>query len=410
MPENLVTRWVMPQIAEAMGDTRVVFVMGARQAGKSTLVSQYAADHGLAPVITLDNQAVRDAAWADPTGFVAELPRPVVLDEVQRAPDVLLAIKEAVDRDTSPGQFLLTGSSNVRSNRKVKDALTGRMEILTLWPLAQAEVSRTANLVDALGAGQPPWVADAVVGPAAFASRVARGGFPEAVGRRGRRRDRWFRDYVDTTLDRDLRDVSDALKLDEVPRLLRLAATQTAGLVNYANLADRLRLSQKTVQSYLELLETVFLVRRLPAWRPGLAAREVRAPKLHVVDTGLLLHLLGADESRLGPDPRITGPALENYVAMEIVKQIGSAQTDWRPYHYRAGRDEVDMVLEARNGDVLGVEVKAGATPSPGDRRGLEKLRDAVGAPFKAGVVVYSGRQTIPLGDRLWAVPVSALG
>ena len=409
MVDELIQRSVAPLITEAMSDTRVVFVMGARQVGKSTLVDEYATTNRLAPVVTLDTKAARDAALQDPAGFVAGLPRPAVLDEVQRVPDLMLAIKEAVDRDTIPGQFLLTGSSNVRSNRKVKDALTGRMEIITLWPLSQAEIHHGENVVDSWMAGDPVMVADGVVGKDAFASKIAQGGFPEAIGRSPRRRDRWFQNYIDTTLDRDLRDISDAQKLDEVPHLLRLAATQAAGLVNYSNLADRLRLSESTVRSYVELLETLFLIRRLPAWRPGLAAREVHAPKLHVVDSGLLMYLLGADESRIGTDPQITGSVLENFVVMEVVKQIETAQTHVRPYHYRSGREEVDLVLESRAGDIVGVEIKASATPSSSDRRGLEKLRDVVGQRFKAGVIVYSGRQTIPQGDRLWAMPISGL-
>ncbi|MCL2788779.1 MAG: ATP-binding protein [Micrococcales bacterium] len=410
MGDEWVERWASRLLAEAMSDTRVVFVMGARQVGKSALISRYADEHGLASVVTLDTKAARDAAVDDPTGFVAELPRPAVIDEVQRAPDVLLAIKEAVDKDSTPGQFLLTGSANVRTNRRVKDALTGRMEIITLWPLARGELARSTNLVDALFLGQPPVVTASVGGREAFVSRVTSGGFPEAMAREGRRRARWFNNYVETTLDRDLRDLSDALKLDQMPRLLRLAATQTAGLVNYANLADRLRLSEATVRSYLELLETVFLVRRLPAWRPGLANREVHSPKLHLVDTGLLLSLLGADADRLATDQQITGKALENYVVMEVTKQLEAALTVARAYHYRAGRYEVDLVLEAANGDVVGIEVKASATPSSSDRRGLEKLRDLTGPRFKAGAVIYSGRQTLPLGDRLWALPICALG
>jgi predicted AAA+ superfamily ATPase len=405
----LVGRWASLVVEEAMADTRVVFVVGARQVGKSTLVSQYASARDLGPVITLDNKAVRDAALGDPTGFVAGLRPPVVLDEVQRAPDLLLAIKERVDQDTTPGQFLLTGSANVRSNRNVKDALTGRIEVVTLWPLSQGEIQRGRNVVDVLLAGGPPEVVDAVVGRDAFAGPVAEGGFPEARQRQGRRRDRWFRDYIDTTLDRDLRDVSDALKLSEMPRLLRLAAAQAAGLVNYANLADKLGLNEKTVKSYIELLETVFLLRRLPAWRPGLASREVHSPKLYLVDTGLLLHLLGVGQSRVRPDPRITGPALENFVALEILKQAETAETMAQVFHYRAGRDEVDLVLETRAGDIVGIEVKASATPSTSDRRGLERLRDVAGRRFIAGVVVYTGERTIPLGDRLWAMPVSGL-
>jgi uncharacterized protein len=384
--------------------------MGARQVGKSTLVTRVAAEDHPARLHTLDDKATREAAIADPAGFVAGFDGPVVLDEVQRAPDLLLAIKEAVDRNSGPGQFLLTGSANVLSNRKVKDALTGRMEIVTLWPLAQAEIrGGHANIVDALLAASPPQIDDAIVGRDAFVDIVAAGGYPEARARTGRRRDRWFRDYVDTTLDRDLRDVSDAFKLNEMPRLLRLLATQAAGLLNYKTVADRLQLHPDTVKSYVQLLETVFLIYRLPAWRPGLGSREVHTSKLNLVDSGLLAHLLGADRDRIRNDDQVTGKVLENFVAMEIVKLAQWAETGVRPYHYRDGRDEVDIVLKTRSGDLAAIEVKASASLDVASRRALTKLRDATDDRLRAGIVLYTGRQTIPLGDRLWAVPISGL-
>lgn len=410
MVDRLIERAARPMVVEALADTRVVFVMGARQVGKSTLVTEVATHEKPARVVSLDDKTARDAALTDPTGFVAGLAKPAVIDEVQRAPDLLLAIKEAVDRDLRPGQFLLTGSANVLTNRRVKDALTGRMEIITLWPLAQHEIHRTrVNLLDLLFAGTPPLVDDAPVGRSAFVDAAAAGGYPEALLREGRRRDRWFRDYIDTTLDRDLRDVSDALKLDQIPHLLRLLATQSSGLLNYATLAERLELHATTVRGYVQLLETVFLVHRLPAWRPGLGAREVGTPKLHLVDSGLLVYLLGADAERIASDDQVTGKVLETFVAMELVKLAQSAATDARLYHYRDGRDEVDVVAEARSGEVVAAEVKASATLDLKSRRGLSKLRDAAGTRFRAGVVLYTGRQTVPLGDRLWAVPISGL-
>jgi len=397
-------------VVEALSDARVVFVMGARQVGKSTLTTVVAEQDHPARIITLDDRATRAAAVADPTGFVAGLDGAVVIDEVQRAPDLLLAIKEAVDRDTTPGRFLLTGSANVLSNRKVKDALTGRMELVHLWPLSQTEIHGSRNnFIDALYQRAPPQVQDAPVGRAAFVELVAAGGYPEALERHGRRRQTWFRDYVDTTLDRDLRDVSDALKLEAMPRLLRLLAAQAAGLLNYKTVADRLRLHPDTIKSYTQLLETVFLVQRLPAWRPGLGPREVHTPKLHLVDAGLLAHLLAADEQRIAHDDQVTGRLLENFVAMEVVKHVNWAQTDTRLHHYRDGRDEIDLVLESRSGDVAAIEVKAGASLDARDWRALAKLRDRADKRFRAGILVYTGRQTIPLGDRLWAVPVSGL-
>ncbi len=408
--KTLVTRHARALLVEALSDTRVVYMMGARQVGKSTLAALVAEHDHPARMLTLDDRATRVGALADPTGFVAGLDSPAVIDEVQRAPDLLLAVKEAVDRDPRPGRFLLTGSANVLSNRKVKDALTGRMEIVRLWPLSQAELQgATGNVIDALFGATPPQVTDAPVGRAAFADIVAAGGYPEALQRDGRRRQRWFRDYLDTTLDRDLRDVSDALKLGEIPRLLRLLAAQSAGLLSYKSVADRLQLHPHTVRGYVALLETVFLVRSLPAWRPGLGAREVHAPKLHLVDAGLLAHLLSADVARIAADDQVTGRLVESFVAMEIVKHADWARTDVRVHHYRDGRDEVDIVLESRSGEIAAVEVKAGASVDPRDARALEKLRDRAPARFRAGIVIYTGRQTVPLGDRLWAMPIGGL-
>ena len=409
-PTEIVPRHARSLVLEALADTRVVMVMGARQVGKSTLTRAIATEDHPAQILSLDERTTRESAQRDPTGFVAALDRPVLIDEVQRAPDLLFAIKDAVDREPRAGRFLLTGSANVLTAPKVYEALTGRMEIVTLWPLSQAEIERTAsNFVDALFAGRPPVVTDAPSGRAAFVERVARGGYPEARQRSGRRRNSWFESYVTTTIERDVRDIADVQRLDEMPRLLRLLASQAAGTFVSSNAANALRITDKTVQTYTRLLETMFLAKRLPAWRPGISAREVHAPKLYLVDAGLLAHLLGADERRLATDDQITGKALENFVAMELVKHAEWAMTPTRLYHYRADRDEIDLVLESRSGDVIAVEVKAAATVDRRDYRAIEKLRDRGRGSFIAGAVIYTGAQTLPLADRIWAVPVSGL-
>jgi uncharacterized protein len=291
MPTEIFSRHARPQVLQALGDTRVVFISGARQVGKSTLGRGIVGEFPAAEEFSLDRRETRESALADPEGFIAALRDPVLIDEIQRVPDLLLAIKDAVDRDTSPGRFLLTGSANILTARTIKDALTGRMETIPLWPLAQSEINAsTTNLVDALFAGEPPNVSDATVGRDAFVSLAAAGGYPEARLRAGRRRDDWFAGYLDTTLDRDLRDVSDARKLSEIPRLLRLLATQAANVLSYRGLAKKLDLTPDTVREYVGLLQTVFLVRLLPAWRPGLSARETHAPKAYLVDSGVLAH------------------------------------------------------------------------------------------------------------------------
>jgi uncharacterized protein len=398
-------------VVAALTDTRAVFILGARQVGKSTLARQIADKEHPAQVINLDEKAARDAAITDPEGFIAGLRRPVLIDEVQRgSPDLLLAIKAAVDEDLSPGQFLLTGSANVLRNRKVADALTGRMEMVRLWPLAQAEIEgSSSNFVDALFAGSPPQINDAPRGRAALADRIATGGYPEARLRHGNRRVRWFQSYLQTTFEKDLETITDAQKLHEMPRLLRLIASQAANLFVPGNLSQKLGLDHRTVASYAGMLEAIFLVKRIPAWRPGLGQREIQTPKIYVVDSGLLLYLLGADEDRLITDDQVTGKALENFVGMEIVKHAEWSEIAPQAFHYRRGSDEVDLVLENRAGEIVAIEVKANVSLSRRDWRALEKLRDKRGKDFKCGVVIHTGKQTVPLGDRLFAVPLSGL-
>ena len=266
-----------------------------------------------------------------------------------------------------------------------------------------------ANIVDMLFSGRPPVVTGATVGRAAFVERAVRGGYPEALLRAARRRERWFGDYVRGIVERDLRDLAAAHKLEHVPRLLRLLAAQSAGIYRAERIGRAIGLDTKTVQSYTRLLETVFLVTRVPAWRPSLGSREIQAPKVVVRDSGLLAHLLGADEARAAADDQVTGLLFESFVVMEIARQLPWAATSARLYHYRDRDEEVDIVLEARSGAVACVECKASATVSRVDHRALGRLRDGLGERFVGGFVVYTGSDTIPLGDRIWAVPVSAL-
>jgi len=406
----LYPRYLRSQVLDALSDTRVVFVAGARQVGKTTLTRQIATGEHPMTVLSLDETATRDAAYRDPAGFVATLPGPVLIDEIQHVPDLLLEIKGAVDRDTAPGRFLLTGSANILTSKKVKDALTGRIETLTLWPLAQSEIrGGRVNLVDALFAAAPPLLSGCTVGRGAFAQVVTAGGYPEALVRSSGRRGRWLESYVDSTLDRDLRDVSDAIKVQEMPRLLRLIATQAANLLSYRAAAARLRLSPDTVKAYVGLLEQLFLVRRLAAWRPGLGAREASTPKIYLVDSGLLAALLGADETRIARDEQITGKILENFVAMEVLKHLGWSANRVRLYHYQRDREDVDLVLERADGQIAAIEVKARATIASRDYKWLVKLRERCGPRFAAGVVIHPREQTIPLGERLWALPTAAL-
>lgn len=408
-----VQRYMEALIAEGIDDARIVFVAGARQVGKTTLIRKITRFDGQRPMreLSLDDTATRQAANADPAGFVGGLSGPTFIDEIHRVPDLLLELKKAVDGSTLPGRFLITGSANVLANKKLLDALPGRIDRFTLWPLAQAEIETAGeNVVDALFAGNPPQVTGAPVGLANYADRIVAGGFPEARERTpGRSRSRWFDGYVAGSLERDLRELADVRRAGDAEHLLRLLASQTANLFKADPIAGKLRMDHKTVRSYVELLRQMHLLHELPGWRPGLGSRESTTPKVYITDVGLLCHLLGANASRLLADDQVKGKTCETFVVNEVLKHASWADVETRAYHYQRRDEDVDLVLENRAGEIVCVEVKASATLTERDWRWLAKLRDSRASSFKAGVIVASVAQTTPLGDRLWAVPHSAL-
>ncbi len=400
-------------VLEAAADSRVVVVAGPRQSGKTTLVGDLIANELPMSYVSFDDAAARRAAIADPVAFVGNLERPAAIDEVHRVPDVLLEIKRVVDRDRTPGQFLLTGSARVLSLPRVADALVGRVEQVPLWPLAQAEIAGSKqNLVDRLFAASPPTLSKGGTGYEAWLSRALAGGFPEARERKeGPRRDAWFAAYLETFVQRDIRDLADIRALDEVPAMLTLIAARSTGPLNAAALASDLRISEASVRRYLALLDAAFTVLRVPAWRRNLGRRATATPKYQLTDSGLAAHLLSLDRERLKGEGALAGGLFETFVRMELLKLAGWSAARPGLFHFRtrAGRSEVDAVLERRGGQLVGVEMKTAATPAREDFRGLEELRDSRGADFVAGVLLHCGEQTLPFGDRLWALPVSTL-
>lgn len=397
----------------ALADTPAVFLAGPRQAGKSTLARHIGDTHRPARYLTLDDAATRKAASDDPTGFVAQLGGALVIDEVQRVPDLFLAIKQSIDRDRQPGRFLLTGSANILTAPKIADALAGRMQILPLFPLSQGEIEGVKeDFVGKLFDGAVPQISGAPVGRGAYSARVLAGGYPDAITRTAEtRRQGWFQSYVEAILLRDVRDLSRIEGLDELPRLQRVVATRACNLVNFTDMGRDLALPKTSVTRYFTLLEMIFLVRRVPPWLPNLGQRLIKTPKTYLVDSGLMAHLLDVDRERLTSDGSIAGILFENFAGMELHKQLTwSKQIGVKLYHYRtAGDVEVDIVLESRAGDVVGLEVKSGATADPSDFNGLRGLRERLGGRFRAGVLLYTGEHTLPFGERLYAVPLMAL-
>jgi len=405
LPRHLAAR-----LREALRDTPAVLIHGPRQSGKTTLARAVGEARGYR-YVSFDDEATVAAAKADPIGFVSRLPAKSILDEVQRVPELFTSLKAAIDRRRTAGRYILTGSANVLFVPGLADSLAGRMGILRLHPLAQSEIEGTrSRFLDVLfRAKLETGLCERLGGD--LARRIVDGGYPAALARRApARRRAWYRDYLETQIQRDVRDLSRLRSLDTLPKLLRLAAAHTAQLINVADLAAPFELTRQTIHEHVTLLERVFLIERLPPWHTNQLSRLVKRPKLHLGDTGVACALLGIDAMRLDEDRPTFGAMLETFVLQEL-RRLASGRADPVEFFHFRDRDgfEVDLVLQQGHGSVAGIEVKAAATVNETDLRGLRKLRDAAGRRFVAGAVLYDGAATIRFGDSLFAVPVRAL-
>lgn len=392
----------------ALGDTPVVLLNGARQTGKTTL-AQAVANQQRGRYLTLDDPALWSAAVADPGSFIRAGEGLVVIDEVQKAPGLFVAIKREVDRDRSPGRFLLTGSADIFMLPDASESLAGRMEVLSLQPLARGELAGAEpDFIERAFANQPPIVDGA--DRESLAEQVGAGGFPEALTRRRTERRRaWFRAYVNTITQRDIRELANISDFALLPRLLNLLAARSGALANVAELARASDVPHATLHRYVSLLEASFLYQPLPAWHANFGKRLIKAPKVYLLDSGLACAVLGVESSsQLGaPD---FGGLLETFVLGEL-RRIAAAMADPPSiFHYRsAGGVEVDFVIETAAGDCVGIEVKA--TASLGERHfsGLRDLEAGLGKRFRCGIVLYGGEHSVRFGPKLWAVPVEGM-
>jgi predicted AAA+ superfamily ATPase len=407
--KTLIDRKARPIVETALADTRVVLIAGPRQAGKTTLARQFSGSDR--PYITLDDVGSLNAARTDPIGFIRGIKR-AVIDEVQRAPELMLAIKESVDRDDEPGRFLLTGSANLATIPAIADSLAGRLAVVPLLPFAQSEIRSTpGRLLDRLFAGEEPYVAeDTVVGDDLLLT-VLRGGYPEVLRRTTHgRRTAWLQDYVNLILDRDVRDIASIDQLDRLPRLLDVLAEHAGQMVNHSSFGAALGLSSITAQKYVAILERLYLIRTLVPWSNNRLNRLVKTPKLHFLDTGLLAALREDEANALRDNKTRFGPLLESFVVSELLKLESWSDRRLSFSHYRTkDRDEVDVVIEDRRGRIVGIEVKASATVKSDDFRGLRQLQEAVGERFVRGLVLHDHDRVTPFGEKLQAAPLSLL-
>jgi predicted AAA+ superfamily ATPase len=401
-------RFAAGAVATALKDTPVVLVNGPRQCGKTTLVRDLVA--GRREFLTLDDDTVLASVLGDPAGLVRGSGA-LTIDEVQRAPELLRAIKREVDRDRRPGRFLLTGSANILTLPRVAESLAGRMEIVNLLPLAQAEMrGRRPGFLEAAFLGRLVKPGELLIGKN-LVETVLTGGYPEMLRRRRpERRRAWARDYIRAIVGRDVRDIADVERLDRMPRLLQVLAHYSAQLTNFTQVGGQIGFDDKTTRKYVGILEQLFLVRRLDPWSRNRLKRLVKTPKLHFLDSGLLAAQLGATAERVAADRATFGKLLETFVFSEVLKQITWMDGACALHHYRdKDQDEVDFVVEDSTGSVVGIEVKAAATVMAADFKGIRKLAAACGSAFKAGVVLYDGETSVPFGRGLFAAPISCL-
>jgi predicted AAA+ superfamily ATPase len=405
-----IPRLVSWRLVEAIADTPVVVLNGARQVGKSTLVKSLAYP-GTSDIVTLDDLATRSAAGFDPRAFVQRAVDTLVIDEAQLEPSLFRAIKAEVDRDRRPGKFLITGSSRLLSAPDMADSLVGRVEIVELWPFSQDELlEKRSEFIDAAFGTPSKLMQPGALSRRDLIERICAGGFPDAVGRSPRRRAAWFDGYVTTTIERVVRQVADIERAAEMPRLIRLCAARTAQELNVSNLADEFRVPVRTVSSYVAHLATAFLIQLVPAWSTNLSAKVIHRPKLVMLDSGLSAHLIGATPTTVDRSGGPFGQLLETFVISEIRKQLTWTEQRVSMYHFRDRNGvEVDVVLEHPDGRIVGIEVKATSTPRAEDFRGLRYLAQRLGDRFVRGILLSAAPEAIPFGERLVALPVDAL-
>lgn len=409
----MIKRNITSNLIDSLNDTSVILIIGARQVGKSTLVQSLDIENYQPNYLTFDDLTILSAATTNPRAFIESIETPVIFDEVQRVPEIFLPIKEVVDKKREAGSFLLTGSANVLLLPKIADSLAGRMEVLPLYPLSQGEIEgRKETFIELICADnlKLPKFIDTESREKLF-ERILTGGYPEVLKRKAEKRRRaWFNSYITTILQRDVRDMANIEGISDLPRLLSVLAARAVGLINYADISRASGLPQTTLKRYLTILKSLFLIEEIPSYSGNLTRRLVKSPKLIFTDTGLLTFLQNLTWEKIKFEPSLAGLILENFIFGEIRKQQSWSDIPFEILHFRTSNDrEVDIILELPNGEVVGIEIKSGASVSNKSFRGLRVLEETLGKKFKRGIVLYTGDKAVAFDKNMFAMPINLL-
>ena len=421
---TLAPRHLRSELEAALASSRIVNIIGPRQAGKTTFVRDiFASERSGARFVTLDDQVLLKAIENDPESQIRALmadigDNPLIIDEAQRSKTMALAIKKIVDEDRRKGQFILTGSSNVFTSLEIADSLAGRMRTIKLWPMSMAEALRRkpSNVLDWAIAKSPNLGDLGTIDKLTrteYIDFILRGGFPEIRELDTRDRGRQYRDYVDSVVDRDVADILRIRKTDALRQLIEQLAARTACETNTTTLSRLIATDRKTVDEYMDVLFRLSMIVKLRAWTSSESKRDIKQPKYHFADTGIVaaLRQMTAETFSIDADPGAIGSMLESFVHSELQKSLPNQQNDFRLYHWRNERKkEIDILAESAT-RIVGIEIKAASTVND---ESLKVLKDfAKTGPGKSkqftGIVFYLGEHKLTFGDRIFALPVSIL-
>lgn len=404
-------RFLTDKILGGLERSPAVLLVGSRQTGKSFLMKEVGKERS-AQYVTFDNLPTLAAAQHDPMGFVRNVPKPVILDEIQRVPELFLPIKEDIDNNRIAGRYTLTGSANPLVVPKLGDSLAGRMLLYELYPLSQGEIrGKRESFLEKAFAQESAFDFSIAFTKNDLMDCVIRGGYPEVLSLNNHEeRAEWADAFLSLVLQKDIQDLAKIEGLSQLPHLLMTLAAQVGSLLDYGNLAKGASLPKTTFRRYFELLHSLFIIHTLPSWSRNLTKRLVKSPKVYFVDTLLLLHLLNFDIQRLIQNTQLMGKVAENFVILELLKQSTWNEKKVELFHFHTeGRHEIDIILENQQGKVVGIEVKCSETVGSEDFRHFHLLKESCGSDFVRGIVLYAGHQTLSFGPDLIAVPIAAL-